>query len=158
MSWILISSAIILMGVRRCITLFRLLTGDMKHPPDHTAELVALFISVLMFAGIARIHTYFQEIKKLAEERRQAEKRSTRLGRILDNSSNEIYLFDAETLRFVQVNLGARENLGFSADELSNLTPLDLKPEFTAEVFDEILKPLRLKQKPMVQFPLCQYK
>jgi diguanylate cyclase (GGDEF)-like protein/PAS domain S-box-containing protein len=76
-------------------------------------------------------------------ERRQAVDMLARLGRILDTSYNEIYVFDANTLHFVQVNHGAQRNLGYSMEELRHLTPLDLKPEFTRESFDELLAPLR---------------
>ncbi len=54
-SWVLITSAVVLMCVRRSITLFRLLSGDMAHTPDLTAELVALIISILMVVGLATI-------------------------------------------------------------------------------------------------------
>jgi len=72
-----------------------------------------------------------------------ADKRSTSFGRILENSSNEIYVFDAETLKFIQVNLGARHNLGYSMRELEDLTPLDLMPHFTRDKFVKMLDPLR---------------
>ena len=65
------------------------------------------------------------------------------LGRIVDQSVNEIYVFDAESLQFHMVNRGARANLGYSAEELLGLTPLDLKPEFTRKSFSELLQPLR---------------
>ena len=75
-------------------------------------------------------------------QRKEAEERDARLGRILENSLNEIYIFDAETLRFIEVNRGARENLGYTMEELRELTPLHLKPEFTEESFAELLRPL----------------
>ncbi len=73
---------------------------------------------------------------------RAAEDLNSRLGRILDNSSNEIFVFDAETLYFIQVNRGALENLGYSMQEMEKLTPLDLKPDFTRQEFTELLQPL----------------
>ncbi len=66
-----------------------------------------------------------------------------RLGRILDESPNELYLFDAQTLHFILVNLGSQRNLGYAMDELRNMTPLDLKPEFNAETFENLIAPLR---------------
>jgi len=63
-------------------------------------------------------------------ERKQAEEIRTRFGRILESSLNEIYFFDAQTLRFVDVNHGARENLGYSMDELRSMTPLDITNEY----------------------------
>jgi len=71
-----------------------------------------------------------------------AEETASYLGKILDDSLNEIFIFDVESYRFIEVNRGARENLGYSMEELSMLTPLDLKPEFTREKFEHLIKPL----------------
>ena len=49
---------------------------------------------------------------------------------ILERSLNEIFIFDAESLRFEFVNEGARRNLGYSSHELASMTPVDIKPEF----------------------------
>ena len=76
-------------------------------------------------------------------DRKKAEGLRERLGRILDNSSNEIYVFDADTLRFTQVNASARANLGFSSDELAGMTPMDISPEFSMQAFQQHLEPLR---------------
>jgi diguanylate cyclase (GGDEF)-like protein/PAS domain S-box-containing protein len=85
---------------------------------------------------------YLLGISEDITERKQTEDRAVRLGRILERSSNEIYVFDAETLKFTQVNEGARKNLGYSIEEMHNLTPIDLKPAFTPEQFRELLEPL----------------
>jgi len=69
-SWLLIAIAIMLMGIRRCITLFRLISGDLAYPPDLAAELVALVISVLMVLGIAWIAPLFRSIKNAEEKYR----------------------------------------------------------------------------------------
>ncbi|MFA4877318.1 MAG: PAS domain S-box protein [Methanoregula sp.] len=86
---------------------------------------------------------YFRDISG----RRQAEVEKSRFGRILDNSLNEIFIFDAETLRFIDVNQGARENLGYTLDELRMLTPLDIKPEYTLRDFETLIAPLRSGEK-----------
>lgn len=64
---------------------------------------------------------------------------ATRFGRILDDSLQEIYLFDAEHLRFLQVNRGARENVGYTESELRNLGPEDLYPSDSHLHFREII-------------------
>ncbi len=64
-------------------------------------------------------------------------------GRILEDSLNEIFIFDADSLKFILVNRGARENLGFTIEELQNLTPVDIKPEFSRVAFEELISPLR---------------
>ena len=76
-------------------------------------------------------------------ERKHAEAVTARLGRMLDRSSNEIYVFDAQTLRFIQVNEGACRNLGYSAEELRQLTAVDIKPDYTRDSFEETIAPLR---------------
>ena len=76
-------------------------------------------------------------------EYRKTEAVAQRLGRILEESSNEIYVFDAETMNFLRVNRSARRNLGYSKAELSRMTPLDIKLEMTVDEFDGILAGLR---------------
>ena len=87
-----------------------------------------------------------------ANEAEDAHVQSIRFGRVLDQSSNEIYLFDAQTLRFIQVNRGAQENLGYTLEELQSLTPLDLKPDFSPERLNSILDPLRNGTESLVIF------
>lgn len=85
-------------------------------------------------------------------ERKQAKKMAFDLARILEESLNEIYIFDANTLKFLQANKGARANLGYSTEQLRELTPLDLKTGFSDEYFDDLLKPLRTKEKEQIEF------
>jgi PAS domain S-box-containing protein len=66
-AWLLIALAIVLMGVRRSVTLYRLISGDISHPPDLTAELIALSISVLMVIGIALIAPLFRSPRHMEE-------------------------------------------------------------------------------------------
>jgi PAS domain S-box-containing protein len=75
-------------------------------------------------------------------ERKQAEAAQARLLYALESSLNEIYMFDAETLRFEYVNRGAQRNLGYSLDQLRGMTPIDLKPQFTEAAFRELIRPL----------------
>jgi len=85
-------------------------------------------------------------------DRKQAEEEVARFSRVLESSLNEIYIFDAETLKFINVNNCARKNLGYSIEELRELTPIDIKPEITAEIFEELVTPLNSGDKEVVQF------
>jgi len=69
---------------------------------------------------------------------------ASQLGQILNESLNEIYIFRENDLRFLSVNFGAQENLGYSMAELDELTPLDLQPQFTRAFFLELTGPLRM--------------
>lgn len=76
----------------------------------------------------------------------------TRLGAIVEDSVNEIYVFDAKTMKFEMVNHGARSNLGYSMEELAAMTPADIKPEFSDEAFLDMLAPLRDHSQKRLQF------
>ncbi len=96
--------------------------------------------------------THFVSVGRDITERKRAEKEIARLGRILEDSLNEIYIFDAVSLRFVQVNRGARQNLGYTMEELQQLTPLDIKPQFDRELFEALIAPLRAGDKDRLSF------
>jgi two-component system CheB/CheR fusion protein len=71
---------------------------------------------------------------------------------ILERSLNEIYIFDARTLKFLQVNQGARRNLGYTIDELRGMAPIDIKPEYTAESFAARVAPLKDGRRDKIEF------
>jgi len=71
---------------------------------------------------------------------------------IFENSSNEIYVFNLETLEFIKVNKAARQNLGYTNEELRFMTPLHLKPQFNEQSFRELLIPLIRGEKTNIVF------
>ncbi|MFH0842183.1 MAG: PAS domain S-box protein [Bacteroidota bacterium] len=85
-------------------------------------------------------------------ERKYVESRLRGLTAVVENSLNEIYIFSAESLKFVFVNQGALNNLGFSIDEILALTPVDIKPEFTTDTFLSAIEPLRSGKRNILNF------
>ncbi len=85
-------------------------------------------------------------------ERIDASSANERLGRIVDGSLSEAYVFDGDTYRFELVNRGARENLGYSLPELHALTPWDIKPEYSEAQFRQFVEPLKSGALPYLQF------
>ncbi|MEN8258515.1 MAG: PhnD/SsuA/transferrin family substrate-binding protein [Thermodesulfobacteriota bacterium] len=71
---------------------------------------------------------------------------------ILEESLNEIYIFDAATFIFLRVNKGAQKNLGYDADELSRMTPIDIKPDLNHEGFLAKIEPLIAEQEKCLIF------
>ncbi|NQV36457.1 MAG: PAS domain S-box protein [Candidatus Marinimicrobia bacterium] len=95
-----------------------------------------------------QVYTTFEDIT----ERKVAEGKIKRFSRIFEDSLNEIYLFNSETLKFIQVNNAAQQNLGYTMEELRNMTPLNFKPEFTLESFEKLITPLRKRKKGKINF------
>jgi PAS domain S-box-containing protein len=77
------------------------------------------------------------------EESLNAEFSSMCFAQILDASGNELFMFDADSLKLIDTNRGTRENLGYSLVELADMTPVEFNPDFTEVEFRELLKPLR---------------
>ena len=65
-----------------------------------------------------------------------------RFGEIVEEAAAEVFIFEMEEFRFLLVNKGARENLGYTKEELAHLHPWDLKPEYTEAQFKAFVQPL----------------
>lgn len=65
-----------------------------------------------------------------------------RLGRIVEDAASEVYVFAADDCLFRLVNKGARDNLGYTMQELRALTPWDIKPHISREEFLALVQPL----------------
>lgn len=75
-------------------------------------------------------------------ERKKLEQEKIHLVNIILESLNEIYVFDAKTLKFVNANRGAQKNIGYSLEELKAMTPLDFKPDLTEVQFRKEIEKL----------------
>ena len=80
------------------------------------------------------------------------EKERSRLAHFLEASLNEIYVFDAQTLKFSYVNQQGIINLGYDWETLRQMNPVDIKPEFTWQEFQEVINPLRTGEKKLLIF------
>jgi len=76
-------------------------------------------------------------------ERKKLEQEKNHLAKIFEESLNEIYVFDAKTLKFINVNYGAQKNIGYTNKEMLTMTPLDIKPECNEILFREQLNLLK---------------
>ena len=85
-------------------------------------------------------------------QRRRLENRSTRLSRVLENSLNEILIFDSQTMGIIDVNKVAKSNLGYSMEELRCMTAVDILPQFTTRSFAKLVESLRTGQQPELMF------
>jgi PAS domain S-box-containing protein len=103
----------------------------------------------------AKLQITYTSVVNLRQEiagRELAEREQFRLMGIIDKSLNEIYAFDAATLRFVYLNQGAIQNIGYTLEEMKNLTPVDIEPAFTDSTFREAIRPLLTQEKKQIVF------
>ncbi|WP_458626108.1 PAS domain-containing sensor histidine kinase [Winogradskyella sp. PC D3.3] len=88
------------------------------------------------------IVTNYIGIQNDVTQQRKSESERNHLATIFDESLNEIYVFDAKTLKFLNVNYGAQKNSGYSVEELKDMTPLDLKTHQSREEFVKTIEVL----------------
>lgn len=84
-------------------------------------------------------------------EHQQTREREASFGRILDHSLDEIYIICAKTLRFLRVNRGALQNIGYSMEELRKMRPPDIMPKMTLDSLTKFLQPLHSGEAQTVQ-------
>lgn len=113
-----------------------------KHGDEKLWKVDAVKISENVFIGFVSDVTEELKIKS----------RHTLLGRIFDQSVNEIYVFNPETFRFVEVNKAVVENTGYTPEDFKEMTPLDLKLNLSENEFLEIIQPLEKKEKEQIVF------
>lgn len=77
--------------------------------------------------------------------------KSSRLKQILDDTSNEIYIFETPSLLITQTNARACTNMGYSSQDITQLHFLNIIGE-TAEKFKNLTAPLLSGQESVVTF------
>ena len=101
---------------------------------------------------VKKLENKLVDLERETRERKRGMERQGELQRMLEASLNELYVFHLETYRFIDVNRGARENLGYLIEELLGLTPLDLMVEFSPDSFAKLLDPIRTGEQTRIQF------
>jgi len=71
----------------------------------------------------------------------------------LDTILDGVFMADAATLQFFYVNQGAVKLLGYTQEELLQMTPLDIAPEYnTLVLFQALIAPLMAGSEPAMMF------
>ncbi|PHR56179.1 MAG: hypothetical protein COA44_08795 [Arcobacter sp.] len=74
------------------------------------------------------------------------------LGNIIENTLNEVYIFDEKTLKFIFVNKAGLNNLGYTLEEIKKIGPVDIKLEFNKESFQRKLLAVGNKEHGLLKF------
>jgi len=77
---------------------------------------------------------------------------------MLDFVQTEIYLFESRTLLFLIVNKAARENLGYTPDEMKRLTPVDLMGDFKPEHLARQIQKLKTGEEDEIDYSTFHYR
>lgn len=123
-------------------------TTDMRSLSGLDKETLTLLsttstLIILTFAILApRLH-------RLQQHKLEAE---MRYGEIFNGTLTEIYVFDTDTLKFINANPAACSNLGYSVHEISQLGVTDITPDHSEDSYRNLIAPLRSDEKKTIQF------
>lgn len=106
-------------------------------------EIGSLALSLnTMVEQLARITVSRDKLTKEIKHRKEIEKTLNQFKLTLDQTLDCVFMFAPDNLQFFYVNQGAINQLGFTREEFFNMTPLEIKPEFTEKDFQQMLEPL----------------
>ncbi len=89
---------------------------------------------------------------RASDARLQADQLAERFGRIFEHSFNDIYVFDARTLRLLQMNQGALSRLGYEIGQIEGLSVLNLLQGYDEAAFRRLVRPLDRDEQPGILF------
>ncbi|HHW47241.1 MAG TPA: diguanylate cyclase [Clostridiaceae bacterium] len=89
---------------------------------------------------------------EMALKLNQAISHASMFERIFESSLNEYYILHLKSMKFVAVNRVARENLGYTAEELRNMSPLDINEELNQRSFQKLINILINKEHEKIIF------
>lgn len=84
----------------------------------------------------------YENMELLKDIENEKNKLSSRLGRIFNDSTTEIYVVNADSLNLIQVNKGAIKNLGYQENEFTSISLLDILVEVNRDSFNQLIEPL----------------
>ena len=130
---------------------------DKKELDDQIAATlmyVYLWAALISFSITAIAYFFIRKIIQVSviEPLNRSYQKAKSFEEIVNNSLNEIYVFNTDDLRFTYVNRGAMLNTGYTLEEMRTMTPLGIKPPFSEKNFLQIIKPLLKGEKEQVAF------
>ena len=95
---------------------------------------------------------FLKELKVIGFDFKRAEELVKQFGDIIEQSNNEIYIFDLTDLNFVHANRGALQNCGFSLSQLKSKRLPELMPELSIKKFESLVYPLKQRKAEKIRF------
>lgn len=105
---------------------------------------------------VSSLHLRYENLSLVDDLEEEKNKLNNRLGRILNDSSNELYIVDAANLNCLQFNKGALDNLGFSEQELTGMNLADIIVDLNKEEIHNLVRPLQFGAKESITYKTLQ--
>lgn len=97
---------------------------------------------VLWLLGLSGLCYGSYHLQRQLNIRKETETELAKFKQTLDQTSDCVFMFSPDSLRFFYLNHGAIEQVGYLEEELLRMTIIDIKPLMTEQDFRELAKPL----------------
>ena len=113
-----------------------------------------LFFVLLFIIGIASYITYriICLIKNILKKQKDNTRELTEFKNSLDATTDCVFIFSADDLKFTYVNKGAIKQVKYTPAELMQMHPFDIKPLYSESEFRDMIFPLANSEQNSVTF------
>ena len=92
--------------------------------------------------GVVLVFNVMTDLLQLKTEHRAVQAAGSRLSYIVEEAANEIYIVEPSTFRVSRMNRAARQNLGYSEEQASQLMPWDIVQDLASDTMEQMYAPL----------------
>ncbi len=117
-----------------------------------SSGVLGFIMLVLFIEGLFIFRPMTERIREETEQLLESENKLGQFKSTLDQTLDCVFMFDSVSLKFFYVNQGAINQIGYTMEELCEMTPMDIKPEYTETQFKEAIAPLLGGSKPSIRF------
>lgn len=151
---LLLTAFILMLGVTIGFFMMRKVVGTEKLLRDEVARHIETQSALEIYRQHLEeeVQKEVDKYRKVEEARNKSQELAYATGQILEDSLNEIYIFDASTLNFIQLNKAARDNTGYSMNELKQLTLPDLLHGLSETAFKNNIQLLLSGENDLIHF------
>ncbi len=103
---------------------------------------LSLIMLTLLIEGLFIFQPMTRRIRKEADRLIESENKLAQFKTTLDQTLDCVFMFYPDTLNFFYVNQGALNQVGYTREEMLEMTSLSIKPEFTEAEFRKMLAPM----------------
>lgn len=104
------------------------------------------------YSGSYEIGLLAQRFAEMIRERQRSEAELNQIKHTLDNTNDAVFMFYPDTLKFFYANRGALRQIGYNRNELLQMTPLDIKPNYDEPGFRALIQPLLAGDRESITF------
>jgi PAS domain S-box-containing protein len=102
--------------------------------------------------GDTEVRKLVDSFDRMVHERQKTDASLRQFKSTLDRTLDCVFMFTADSLRFFYLNQGAVDQVGYSQEELLQMRPFDIKPDFDEAQFRQLIAPMLAGKQTFINF------